>query len=137
MIVASAISSTPLQQLIAAGKFKPVIRQIKGDKRWVVRIRLHNGKPVFHCLNTDLTAIPHPTLKDLSDIPILIGLDSAIADNELAYEINTAAFSLTRLSVMSPELKGEQRPVSITSKSKGTATLEINLEGVKVYAVVQ
>jgi hypothetical protein len=137
LIIESAVSSRPLQQLISAGKFKPIIRQTKGDKRWVVRIRLYNGKLVLHFMNTALTAFPHPTLKDLTDIPILIGLDSAITDNELEYKINGAAFSLTGLSVMSPELNGLQRPVSIISKDKEAVTLEINLEGVKVYAVVQ
>ncbi|MEO6356772.1 MAG: hypothetical protein ABIU77_03730, partial [Ferruginibacter sp.] len=136
-LVASAVSSTPLQQLIATGKFKPVIKQTKGDKRWVVRIRMYNGKPVLHCINTALTAIPHPTLKDLTDIPILIGLDSAITDNELEYEINSAAFSLNGLWLISPELNGIKRPVSIVATSNSVATLRVNLEGVKVYAVVQ
>ncbi|MDN3656844.1 hypothetical protein QWZ08_14450 [Ferruginibacter paludis] len=137
VMIASAVASTPLQHLIAAGKFKPVIKQIKGDKRWVVRMRLYNGKPVLHCMNTALTAIPHPTLKDLSAIPILIGLDSVVTDNVLGYEINTAVLSFNGLLVMSPELNGLKRSVSIVGKGNGFATLRINLDGVKVYAVVQ
>jgi hypothetical protein len=136
-LITSAVSSTPLQQLIATGKFEPVIKQTKGDQRWVVRIRMYNGKPILHCMNTTLTAIPHPTLKDLTDIPILIGLDSAITDNDLEYEINTAAFSLSGLSLMSPELDGVKRPVSIVATSNSVATLRVNLEGLKVYAVLQ
>lgn len=48
LVAASAVSSQPLQQLIAANKFKPIIKQIKSDTRWVTRIRLYNGKPVLH-----------------------------------------------------------------------------------------
>jgi hypothetical protein len=137
LVTASAVSSQPLQQLIAANKFKPVFKQIKGDTRWVARIRLYNDKPVLHFMNTTLTAIPHPTLKDLSGIPILIGLDSAITDNDLLYEINTSQFSLPGLSVMSPELDEVKRPVLITKKGKDAVTLQVNLDGVKVYAVAQ
>jgi hypothetical protein len=34
LTIDSAVSSTPLETLITAGKFKPVIKQVKGDKRW-------------------------------------------------------------------------------------------------------
>ncbi len=137
VLIESAIASAPLQQLIAAEKFKPIIRQIKGDARWVTRIRLYNGKPVIHFMNTALLPLPHATLKDLTDIPILIGLESAITDNDLEYEINTSTFSLSGLSLMSVELNAVQRPVVITTNGNTAVRLQVNLEGVKVYAVVQ
>ena len=137
VLIESAVASTPLQQLIAAEKFKPIIRQIKGDARWVTRIRLYNGKPVIHFMNTALLPVPHATLKDLTDIPILIGLESAITDNDLEYEINTSTFSLSGLSLMSVELNAVQRPVVITTKGNTAVRLQVNLEGVKVYAVAQ
>ena len=135
MLTASAIASTPLEKLIAANTFKPVIKQIKGDKRWVARIRLYNGKPVIHFMNTALLPVPHATLKDLSGIPILIGLDADTKDNELVYEINSNNFPLENLSIVSPELNDLTRPVTIKKKTHSIYTLQLNLEGVKVYAM--
>jgi len=117
VLTASAIASTPLEKLIAANAFKPVIKQIKGDNQWVARIQLYNGKPVIQFMNTALKAIPHASLKDLSGIPILIGLDAATKDNELVYEINTTNFSLGNLSIVSPELNDLARAAIIKKKT--------------------
>ena len=137
VLTASAIASKPLEKLIPDNTFKPVIKQIKGDKRWMARIRLYDGKPVIHFMNTALKAIPHASLKDLSGIPILIGLDAATKDNELVYEINTTNFPLENLSIVSPELNDLARTVIIKRKTHSIYTVQLNLEGVKVYAVAQ
>lgn len=137
VIIESAVTTTPLQKLIASGKFQPLIRQTKGDKRWAVRIRLYNVKPALHFMNTALKPIPHPTIKDISGIPVLKELDTDITDNVLEYEINTSKINLVGLSVMSPELNKVQRQVEVNGKHTSVALLKINLEGVKVYAVAQ
>lgn len=137
VIIDSAVAATPLQKLITSGKFHPLIKQIKGDNRWAVRIRLYNGKPVLHFMNTALKPIPHPTIKDISGIPVLKALDSNITDNELEYEIDNAALPFSDLSVMSLELNDVKRPVSIIRKGTTPVVVKFNLEGVKVYAVAQ
>jgi hypothetical protein len=136
VVVPSAVSAKPLQQLMATGKFKPIISQLKGDTGWVVRLRMYDGRPVLHFMNSALIPIPHPTLKDLSDIPVLIGLDTAIKDNDLLFEIDTSQFSIASLSLMSPELNEVKKSVKIERKGN-TVRLHINLDGIKVYAVMQ
>ncbi|MDN3656845.1 hypothetical protein QWZ08_14455 [Ferruginibacter paludis] len=134
VMIESAVAATPLQKLIISGKFQPLIKQIKGDKRWAVRTRLYNGKPVLHFMNTALKPIPHPTIKDISGIPVLKALDSNITDNVLEYVINSNKINLVGVSVMSPELSNAKRIVDIV-KSKNYSTIKVDLEGIKVYAV--
>jgi hypothetical protein len=88
-------------------------------------------------MNTALKPIPHPTIKDISGIPVLKALNSNITDNELEYEINTSKINLGDLMVMSPELIEVQRRAEVNKKRTGVALVKINLEGVKIYAVAQ
>jgi hypothetical protein len=136
-IVTSAAISNPLHKLISEGGFKPVLWQTAGDKRWAARIRIYKDKPIIHFMNTALIAVPHPTIKDNSEIPILKDIESGIKDNDLKYEINAIGIDLSELSVMSPELGENQRSVDISKTKNGYFTIQINLEGVKSYAVVQ
>ena len=138
MILDSAVKSDPLRKLILEGRFKPVIRQVAGDSRWSARMRIHEKETlVIHFMNTALSAVPHSTLKDNSSIQILKEIESDIKDNDLEYEINTRGIRLPRLSIMSPELGEEQRPVDIRNAEKGYYNIKVNLQGVKVYAVAQ
>jgi hypothetical protein len=137
VMIESAVASTPLQKLITSGKFQPLIRQIKGDRRWAVRARLYNGKPVLHFMNTVLKPIPHPTIKDISGIPVMTELDTNITDNVLEYEVNTSKINLVNFSLMSPELNKTRRQVEVNKKQTGIALVKLNLDGVKVYAVAQ
>ncbi len=57
-------------------------------------------------------------------------------DNDLAYEIDTAKFDMGELSVMSPELEATKRSVTISKINKTQSTIQVNLEGIKVYAVI-
>lgn len=134
-IIDTAVSSEPLQKLMSTGRFHPVLKQVKGDAGWVARIRLYNDKPVIHFMNTALVPVPHPTLKDLSDIPILVDINSAVADNHLSFEVNTSKLNIAAISVMSPELNEVKRPVDIITGSKHYSTIHVNLEGIKLYAV--
>ena len=136
-LVDTSTTSDFLEKLIQKGKFHPTLKQLSGDKRWAARIRFHEDKPVIHFMNTALIAVPHPTLKDLKGIPILEDLGSKIEDNNLTYEIDVKKIPLSQLSMMSPELGGEKRNVDIRELKHGTSTINVNLAGVKTYAVVQ
>ena len=137
VLVDNATTSDPLQKLIQKGMFHPVLKQISGDKRWAIRIRFHGDKPVIHFMNTALVAVPHPTLKDIPGVPILADIDSKIEDNNLTYEIDSKKITFSQLSMMSPELGGEKREVKIQKLKQGISTINVNLMGVKTYAVVQ
>jgi|WetSurMetagenome_2_1015567.scaffolds.fasta_scaffold00496_19 hypothetical protein len=130
-------TSDYIEELIKNGKFHPVIKQLSGDKRWAARIRFYEDKPVIHFMNTALTAVPHPSIKDISGVPILKDIESDIENNNLSYEINSKKISLSQLSVMSPELGEEKRNAEIQGIKNGYSTIKINLEGVKIYAVFQ
>ncbi len=132
----SAISD-PLEMLIQKGTFHPVIRQISGDPGWAVRIRVHGDKTVIHFMNIALKATPHPTLKDVPGVPILKDIESKIVDNKLTYEINTQKVVLSQLAILSPELGEETKTAEIRTVKHGYMTLNVDLTGVKVYAVAQ
>lgn len=143
IIIDSASVSKPLDKLIAEeGKFDPVLKQVAGDKRWAVRIRFYNGKPVIHFMNTALVAIPHPTLKDnplakgSAGTPVLMDMETKIVDNKLAYRIRNLNVPLSQLSVVSPELGEKIINAEIKNGEKYT-TIVLDLTGVKVYAVAQ
>ncbi|MDN3656846.1 hypothetical protein QWZ08_14460 [Ferruginibacter paludis] len=134
-IIDSAVASAPLQKLIEAGKFKPVIRQLKGDQRWAARIRFYNGNAAIHFMNGGLLPVPDE-VKDLSDVPLIKDIDSLITDNELSYEIDSS-IRLSQLSLMSPELGESNRVADIRRAGKEHTVVNLNLEGIKIYAVAQ
>ena len=129
--------SNPLDKLILKGKFHPVLTQISGDKRWAARIRFYDDEPVIHFMNTALVAVPHPDIKDIGGIPILKDIESPIENNNLVYRINIKKITAAQLSLISPELGEETRNVDIRYVKKGLSEININLDGVKVYATVQ
>lgn len=137
IIVDTATKSNSLQKLISEGKFRPILRQLSGDPRWVARIRLHQNRPVIHFMNTALVAVPHPTAKVNTGPHLLKEINSAVTDNNLKYAINTNKIILPALSIASPELGDQQRPVVVDKVKSGYSAISINLDGVKVYAVVQ
>lgn len=134
VFIDSITRSDVLSKLIAQGNLKPVIRQIAGDKGWVARIRIYKNKPVIHLMNTALTGIPHPSIKDNSGISILADISSKIENNKLQYEIHTERIKLTDLKVSSPELAENQRNVAVFKSKKGYSTFNVDLNGIKVYA---
>jgi len=137
VLIDSATISNPLGKLIQKGLFLPVLKQTSGDTRWAVRIRFYKDKPVIHFMNTALIAVPHPTTKDMFGVPILKDIESGIKDNNLTYEINDKKVSLTSLSLMSPERGEKAGNVNISNAKHGCLTVNANLDGVKVYAVLQ
>lgn len=137
IILDTKSSSDPLKKLIAESRFKPVLTQLSGDSRWAARIRFYDNKPVIHFMNTALVAIPHPTLKDNSGIPILKNINSLISDNDLSYKIDIDKILLSKLSILSPELGEHEKNVVTNNTGKDNSSIKINLDGVKVYAVLQ
>jgi len=133
----SAISSNPLQKLILERRFHPVIKQLKGDTRWAVRIRLYKDMPVIHFMSRALLGVPDTVVKDLSDVPILKDIESTLEQGDLVYEINSSKVELMDVSLLSPETFDEQKPVNIHKTPNGYLTLQLNLDGVKMYAVLQ
>jgi len=126
-----------LKDLLEKEYLHPVLMQISGDSGWTARIRFYNGKPVIHFLNRALIAVPHPTLKDIPGNPILKDIESEIKNNQLVFEFNTRQLNLMNLSVFSPELGNEPKQAVISDSGKGFSTIEINLDGIKIYAVLQ
>lgn len=137
VLVNTATTSDSLEKLIEKGIFHPALKQLSGDKRWAVRIRFHEDRPIIHFMNNALIAIPHPILKDVQGVPILKDIESKIVDNNLTYEVYTQKLSLSHLSIMSPELGEKIKDVEINKAKHGYSTINVNLDGVKIYAVAQ
>ena len=133
----SASISDPMEKLIGQGRFHPALTQLSGDKRWAARIRFYNYQPVIHFMNTAMLAVPHPLIKDTGGTPVIKDIESAIVNNRLSYKIDTRRIPVSELAVVSPELGGEIRNTQIIYRKKGFAEININLDGVKVYATVQ
>lgn len=136
-LIDTATDSNPLKQLIQKGRFRPVLKQLSGDERWAARIRFYSGKPVIHFLSSGLVPVPHASIKDITGVPVLKDIETNIQDNNLIYEINTKKVPIPTMSIMSPELGGERRSVRIHDLKSGRSRIEINLEGIEIYAVIQ
>jgi hypothetical protein len=136
VMVDSAVSSTTLEKMIADKKFRPVIRQLKGDPRWALRIRTYAGKSVIHFMSAGLFSIPDD-INDLSGIPLMKDIDSKTTDNDLSYAIDMRQVPMNALVLMSPELGENHRPVKMESGQDGRTILRIDLDTVKIYAVAQ
>jgi hypothetical protein len=135
-LIRSVTVSDPLKELIKNGIFHPVVKQLSGDKRWAVRIRFYEGKPVFHFLSDALIAVPHDSIRDMTGVPVLKDIKTDIVENDLVYEINTTRIPLSHLTVMSPELGEAKRDVNISDVSPEHSTIYLNLDGVTIYAVM-
>jgi hypothetical protein len=136
-ILQTATSGPVVETLIKKGWLKPAVQQTGGDKGWAVRCREHKGKMVLHFMNTEMVAVPHETIRDMGNSPILLQIGANTRNNSLVFEVDTRKVPLTALNILSPELKDRKIPVEIIRKSKNSATLKVDLDGVKVYAVAQ
>jgi hypothetical protein len=136
-VVKSAVEQDPIPQMIASGQFEPVIHQVTGSKEWVIRLRLHNGVPVFHLMNTAMQAIPHPTIKDFGGNPILLDIDSSVADGKLSYRLKLDFPENTQFVMMSPETGDQKQPVTITKGKKGYSVMQVDMSEMKIYGVIQ
>ncbi len=136
--VIKSISNHPgvLSELIESGKFSPAIRQTGGDKGWIVRIREYGGKKVVHFMNSGLKAIPHPTVKDVSQSPVLMRIESVVSNNLLEFQIDGKKFNMADLRLYSPEIGENSREVTF-SVNRDKINLKVDLSGISVYAIAQ
>jgi hypothetical protein len=134
-VVETATKTDTLGKLITEKRFKPVIKQVAGGNGWVVRVRHYANKPVIHLMNTAITAIPHPVLKDSQGNAVLKDMESKVADNNLRFEIDAKRLSLSGLTVRTPELGEEIRQATVQQKN-GSSILIVDLSKINVYAVI-
>ncbi|MPM93900.1 hypothetical protein SDC9_141042 [bioreactor metagenome] len=87
-------------------------------------------------MNTNMKAVPHPTVKDIGQSPVLSRIESSIKNNVLKFEIDTKQFDITKLNLYSPELGDQSREIHL-SRARGKTILEVDLTGIRVYAVAQ
>jgi hypothetical protein len=137
LIINSVSIEDPLEKLIRGKRFHPVLTQISGDTRWAVRIRFYEGRPVLHFLSRGLIAIPHPSIKDMGGVAVLKDIDSEIKDNKLSYEIDSSGVAISSLAVLSPETGNNSINAEIRHIKNDRLVLNVNLEGIKIYAVAQ
>lgn len=135
-LIPSALDAKPVQNMIRKGRFSPLLQVVKGDPRWVLRLRLFKGQPVIHCMNSGLVADPDE-IKDLSGIPLIRDIHSPITDNTIEVLVDTRKLQLPDMVLMSPETKDKKLPVAINRKSSSQQSLTLNLEGISIYGVVQ
>ncbi len=136
LITNTASKGNPLNELIQAGKFKPIIKQISGDSGWGARIRMHKNKPVIHFMNTSMEGIPHAELKDVPGVPILAGIKSKIKNNQIKFEISGGP-EFSGLQLLSPELGDLKREIQLEKLKNGKTIISVNLDQINVYAVAQ
>lgn len=134
-VIDTVLNSSPIKKMLETGKFKPIIKNVKGDERWVARLRTYNGKTVIHFMNAGLVAVAD-SINDLSGVPLMKDIVSDIKDNNMSFEINTSRVPLQNLSLISPELNEQKRTVAISRKGD-KATISIDCSGIDIYAVAQ
>jgi hypothetical protein len=137
VIMDSVSPAETLNKLTDKGLFKPLIRQVSGDKGWTVRIHLNENKPVFHFLNAEMKPVPHPAIKDNGGTPILKDIDSDIINNKISYEIDSRLKILSPISLLSPESGDRSGNVEISRLPEGSTKISFDLTGIKIYAVGQ
>ncbi|OPZ70523.1 MAG: hypothetical protein BWY83_01596 [bacterium ADurb.Bin478] len=125
-----------LSTLMEQGRFRPVLKQVGGNRHWVARIRIHGGRPVLHLLNTGLVAVPHSDLKDGAGVAVLKDIDALPGENYVSFQIDTSRVPLGSLCLRSPELE-QQRSVEVRPGRDPHAVVRIDMTGVKMYGVVQ
>ncbi|MCK5811600.1 MAG: hypothetical protein KAG94_01755 [Clostridiales bacterium] len=136
-IIETSTISNPLDKIIEKKLLEPLIWQIKGDDRWVLRARKHGSKIMIHLLNSALKAKEHPTLKDRNGNSILKEFESDITENKLVYRFNSSILKLTNIELLSPELGSKRIDVNIIEISKEISEIHLDLSNIKLYAVIQ
>lgn len=136
--IIDSISANPevLSELVESGKFTPAVRQTAGDKGWMVRFREYGDRKVIHFMNSRLRAVPHPTVKDISQSPVLKEIESEVQNNLLEFQIDARKFSVAGLRLYSPETGDTGREISF-SVIRDKIIMKADLTGIKVYATAQ
>ncbi len=128
-----------IQSLILSEMIAPVIRQISGDKCWSCRLRIHSEGAVLHILNRELVAIPHDTLKDTFNNPILYGIDSNNENERLEYIIDFKDICKpwNAAQITSPEIGDAKRNVKLEKLNETCLKVSVDVTDIKIYGVIQ
>lgn len=120
-------------------RLRPAVKQVSGDPRWAARLRVHPQGTVLHLMSRAMTALPHPTLRDMGGKPILADIRSDSADDRLEYvlDFSRAGRPWRAAAAWSPELGDAGRAVSLRVLEGGLLAARVDLSGVTAYAVVQ
>ncbi|WP_246228617.1 hypothetical protein [Paraflavitalea devenefica] len=137
ILVKTATSGPVLNNLLTTRKCTPAVVQTAGNSNWAIRARKHKDRTVFHFLNTALVGKPHPVIRDISNVPVLNGIEADTKDNRLVVEVNTRIIPVSSLTVVSPELAAQNRVVTVIKKSQQVVELHFDLSDIKIYAVAQ
>jgi hypothetical protein len=123
-------------ELIRKELFAPRIRYVNGPNGWSARLRVHGQRLCLHLLNANLQGEPHPTIMDGRGGQILHNIHAEPAREPLVLDVNcTDLPGLSGATLESPDLQGP-RAVAAQSGKIGRWQMSINLEGVRLYAVV-
>jgi len=128
-----------LKRLIESGEFVPRIKLLSGDSRWAARLRVHPEGIVLHLMNRALEGVPHQFLRGAGNIPVLLDIKSGSTDNKLEYTINFTGLCEPWAAVIlqSPEIGSKKRAASITRVTESQIKINLDMDNVKIYGVVQ
>jgi len=136
LVIDPELGPAILAELARKEQFAPRIRQISGPTGWSARLRLHGQRLCLHLLNANLQGEPHPTIVGGRGEKILYRINTEPAREPLVLEVNCSGLPmLYDATLESPDLQGS-RDVVVQSDKIGLMQLSINLEGVRLYAMV-
>jgi len=99
-------------------------------------LRLHGQRLCLHLLNANLQGEPHPTIVGGSGEKILYRINTEPASEPSVLEVDCAGLpSLNQAALESPDLDAP-RTVTVESIGNERLKLTLNLEGIRLYALV-
>lgn len=136
LVIDPELGPAILAELTRKQAFAPRLRQISGPTGWSARLRLHGQRLCLHLLNANLQGEPHPTILGGRGEQILYRINAEPAREPLVLEVDCAGLpSLAHATLDSPDLPAA-RPVIIESAGNERLRLTLNLEGIRLYAMV-
>jgi hypothetical protein len=136
LVIDPALGPAILAELTRKKQFAPRIRYVSGPNGWSARLRLHGQRLCLHLLNANLQGEPHPSIVGGRGEKILYRISAEPAREPLILEVDCASLpSLDQATLESPDL-GASRPVTVESAGNEQWQLTLNLEGIRLYAMV-
>lgn len=87
-------------------------------------------------MNNRLKLIPHPIVKDISQLPVLDQIESLVENNHPLFEVGIKRFNVSGLSLFSREPENSSRSIRLFGKA-GLTLMEVDLSDVRIYTVTQ
>jgi hypothetical protein len=136
LVIDPELGPAILPELMRKEQLAPRIRQVSGPTGWSARLRLHGQRLCLHLLNANLQGEPHPTIVGGRGEKILYRINAEPPREPLVLEVDCAGLpSLDQATLESPDL-GAPRPVTVKSAGNEHLQLTLNLEGIRLYAMV-